>query len=128
MEHLWDEFLQPRSSPLWQEARAGAGMCRGRLWMRWYLPEDDALGVCESDPPRCREPAWLCHRDAWTSFRLCISPALPLTSQGVFLENIQHWVLLLPVHLGSPGSHRDVSGCEGWRARSWWVTLSSEPR
>lgn len=37
---------------MWQEARAGAGMCRGRLWMRWYLPEDDALGVCESDPPR----------------------------------------------------------------------------
>lgn len=58
----------------------------------------------------CREPACLCHRDAWTSFRLCISPALPLTSQGVFLENIQHWVLLLPVHLGSPGS---LGGCLG---------------
>lgn len=74
--------------------------------------------VCGCHLPGCREPAlgspFCGHRGVWTGSMLCIFPSLPLTSQGVLLQDAQHCVPLLPVHAGRLGVNAvPAQGCRG---------------
>lgn len=126
MEHLWDEFLQPRSSPLWQEARAGAGCAGEGSGCAGIFQRMMSVGVRLSParlptiPVATGLPGW-----ARQSSKLCISPSSPLTSQGVLLQDAQHRVSA-PRPCEHPSITVSAQGVSDGEPVRGWVTLNSQ--